>query len=68
MSDTVAALLGLLAWALIVGPLFLWWWLPDHLKVRELKRRSAARRARFAPPVSGTTPADRYEHRRTCGE
>ena len=37
MSDTVAVLLGLLAWALIVGPLFLLWWLPGHLEVRELK-------------------------------
>ena len=63
MSDTVAALLGLLAWALIVGPLFLWWWLPGHLEVRELTRRSAARRARFAPPRSGTTPADSDGHR-----
>jgi len=63
MSDTVAVLLGLLAWALIVGPLFLLWWLPEHLEVRELKRRSAARRARFAPPRSGTTPADPYGHR-----
>ena len=62
MSDTVAVLLGLLAWALIVGPLFLLWWLPEHLEVRELKRRSAARRARFAPPRSGTTPSDRYRH------
>ena len=63
MSDTVAVLLGLLAWALIVGPLFLWWWLPGHLEVRELTRRSAARRARFAPTRSGTTDADRYRHR-----
>jgi len=63
MSDTVAALLGLLAWALIVGPLFLWWWLPGHLEVRELTRRSAARRARVAPTRSGTTDADRYRHR-----
>jgi hypothetical protein len=63
MSDTVAVLLGLLAWALIVGPLFLWWWLPGHLEVRELTRRSAARRARFAPPRSGTTPADSDGHR-----
>ncbi len=63
MSDTVAVLLGLLTWALIVGPLFLLWWLPGHLEVRELKRRSAARRARFAPTRSGTTDADRYRHR-----
>jgi len=63
MSDTVAVLLGLLAWGLIVGPLFLWWWLPGHLEVQELKRRSAARWARFAPPRSGTTPADRHGHR-----
>ena len=47
MSNTVVVLLGLLAWALILGPLFLLWWLPDHLEVRELKRRSA----------------DRYRHR-----
>jgi hypothetical protein len=60
MSDTVAVLLGLLAWALIVGPLFLLWWLPGHLEVRELKRRSAAR---FAPTRSGITAADRYRHR-----
>jgi len=63
MSDTVAVLLGLLAWVLIFGPLFLLWWLPGHLEVRELKRRSAARRARFAPPCSRTTVADRYRHR-----
>jgi hypothetical protein len=63
MSDTVAVLLGLLAWALILGPLFLWWWLPGHLEVRELKRRSAARRARFAPTRSRITVADRYRHR-----
>jgi hypothetical protein len=63
MSDTVAVLLGLLAWVLIVGPLFLWWWLPGHLEVRELKRRSAVRRARIAPPRSGVTPADRHGHR-----
>jgi hypothetical protein len=63
MSETVAVLLGLLAWALIVGPLFLWWWLPGHLEIRELKRRSAARRARFAPTCRGTTPADRHGHR-----
>ena len=60
MSDTVVVLLGLLAWALILGPLFLLWWLPGHLEVRELKRRSAAR---FAPTRSGTTVADRYRHR-----
>ncbi len=60
MSDTVVVLLGLLAWALVVGPLFLLWWLPGHLEVRELKRRSAAR---FAPPRSETTGADRYRHR-----
>jgi hypothetical protein len=60
MSDTVVVLLGLLAWALILGPLFLLWWLPGHLEVRELKRRSAAR---FAPPCSETTGADRYRHR-----
>jgi len=61
MSDTVVVLLGLLAWVLTVGPLFLLWWLPGHLQVRELKRRSAAR---FAPTRSQTTFADRYEHRR----
>jgi len=65
VSDTVAVLLGLLAWVLIVGPLFLWWWLPGHLEVRELKRRSAARRARFAPTRGGTTGAD--HHRRQAG-
>jgi hypothetical protein len=63
MSDTVAVLLGLLAWALIFGPLFLWWWLPGHLEVRELTRRSAARRARFAPTRRRITVADRYRHR-----
>ncbi|MDQ4037598.1 MAG: hypothetical protein M3313_04435 [Actinomycetota bacterium] len=60
MSDTVVVLLGLLAWALIIGPLFLLWWLPDHLEIRELKRRSAAR---FAAMRDGTTAADRYRHR-----
>jgi hypothetical protein len=60
MSDTVVVLLGLLAWALIVGPLFLLWWLPGHLEVRELKRRSAER---FAPTRSQTTFADRHEDR-----
>ena len=54
----VAVLLGLLAWALIVGPLFLWWELPGHLEVRELKRRSAAERARFALSRSETTGGD----------
>ncbi len=63
MSDTVAVLLGLLAWALIFGPLFLWWWLPGHLEVRELTRRSAARRARFSPTRRRITVADRYRHR-----
>ena len=62
MSDTVAVLLGLLAWVLIVGPLFLWWWLPGHLEVRELKRRSVARRAWFAPTRGGTTGADHHRH------
>lgn len=63
MSDTVVVLLGLLAWALILGPLFLLWWLPGHLEVRELKRRSAAQRARFAPTRSETTGADPNRHR-----
>jgi hypothetical protein len=63
MSDTIVVLLGLLAWALIVGPLSLWWCLPDHLEVRELKRRSATRRPWFATTRSGTTVRDRYRHR-----
>ncbi len=60
MSDTVVVLLGLLTWVLVVGPLFLLWWLPGHLEVRELKRRSAAR---FAPARSGSTVAERHRHR-----
>ena len=60
MSDTVVVLLGLLVWMLIVGPLFLLWWLPGHLEVRELKLRSATR---FAPRRSETTARDRHEHR-----
>ncbi len=60
MSDTVVVLLGLLAWLMIIGPLFLLWWLPDHHEVRELRRRSATR---FAPRHSQNTAADRYRHR-----
>ncbi|MDQ4038322.1 MAG: hypothetical protein M3313_08240 [Actinomycetota bacterium] len=60
MSDTVVVLLGLLTWALVVGPVFLLWWLPDHREVRALKRRSAAQ---FARERSETTAGDRYRHR-----
>ncbi|MDQ3988309.1 MAG: hypothetical protein M3291_03755 [Actinomycetota bacterium] len=60
MSDTVVVLLGLLTWVLVVGPLFLLWWLPEHREVQELKRRSAAR---FAPNRSQATAAERHRHR-----
>jgi len=67
MSDTLAVLVGLLALALNFGPLFMLWWLPGHLEVRELKRRSAARWARFTPQRSGTTDAVRHRHRHRAG-
>lgn len=36
----VALALGLLVWGLIFGSFFLLWWLPGHLELRALKRRS----------------------------
>lgn len=42
----VALALGLLAWALIFGSIFLLWWLPGHLELKAIKHRSMVRSER----------------------
>lgn len=45
MSETVGALLGFTAWAVIFVPLVVAWHLPERRRVRRLRAASARRNA-----------------------